>query len=91
MESKAAKIWSYVIHSKDPDTDRYNDKHVVSLLDEIESAQMAVESDSFGYVYYTTAVIVMDEDVDSVDQKARIVRQVFMDCGFKASIEMLMR
>ena len=85
--AKLQKIWSYIIHSREPDTDRYNDKHVVSLLDEIESAQMAVESDSFGYVYYTTAVIVMDEDLEAVEDKARVVRQVFIDRGFKAQIE----
>ncbi|WP_298595471.1 conjugal transfer protein TrbE [uncultured Mitsuokella sp.] len=85
--AKLQSIWSYIIHNKEVDTERHNDKHITGLLDEIESARLAVEADSFGYVYYTTAVIIEDEDQEAADDKARIVYQVFTDNGFKAKIE----
>lgn len=85
--AKLQSVWSYIFHSKEVDIERYNDQHVTGLLQEIESARLAVEADSFGYVYYTTAVIVEDESQDAVNNKARLVRQVFVDRGFKAEIE----
>lgn len=86
--AKLQSVWSYIIHNKEMDTERYNDKHVTSLLDEIEAAKMAVEADSFGFLYFTTAVVIMDEDQEAADNKARLVKQVFIDRGFKnTSIE----
>ena len=85
--AKLQSIWSYIFHGNGNDVERYNDQHVTGLLEEIEAARLAVESDSFGYVYYSTAVIIEDESQEVADNKARLVRQVFVDRGFKAQIE----
>lgn len=89
-KAKLQTIWSYLIHSSSPDPERYDDQHVTGLLEEIEEARLAVEADTFGLVYYTTAIIVTDVDPDEADRKARTVQQQLTDRGFtKVSIETL--
>ena len=87
-KSKLQSLWSYFVHRDDPNIERYDDQHVTGLLEEIEEARMAVEADTFGFVYYTTAVVVMDKDRDEADRKARIVQQTLIELGFtKVNIE----
>ncbi len=81
--AKLQSFWSYFVHRDDPNLERYNDEHVEGLINEIREARLAVEADSFGFVYYTTAIIVSDSDPDIADQRARIVKQLMVDSGFK--------
>lgn len=85
--AKLQSLWSYLIHKNDANPDAYNDEHVMNRMDEIREAKLAVEEDTIGILYYTMAVVVMDEDVESVEAKAKLIRQLIEDCGFKAKIE----
>jgi type IV secretion system protein TrbE len=56
-------------------------------FDEVKDAITAIEGDVTSYGYYSTAIIVMDEDIEQVEDKAKSVRQVFVNLGFSAKIE----
>lgn len=64
-------------------------ENALHKFDEVRDAITAVEGDTMNYGYYSTGVIVMDEDVERAEEKARLVRQVFINLGFAASIESL--
>lgn len=88
--AKLQSWWSYFVHRDAPDIERYNDEHVEGLISEIKEAKLAVEADSFGFIYYTTAIIVSDENPERADHKARIIKQLMLDSGFKkVSVETL--
>ncbi len=56
-------------------------------FDEAKDAINAVEMDTTNYGYFSTAIIVMDEDLEKVETKARFVRQTLINLGLKAKIE----
>lgn len=56
-------------------------------FDEVKDAIHAVESDSTNYGYYSTAIIVMDEDEEVVEKKAKFVWQQIRNLNMKAKIE----
>lgn len=56
-------------------------------FDEVKDAIHAVESDTTNYGFYSTAIIVMDEDADVVEEKAKFVWQQITNLGMKAQIE----
>ena len=56
-------------------------------FDEVKDAITAVEGDVTNYGRYSTAVIVMDEDIEQAENKARIIRQQFVNLGYDAKIE----
>ena len=85
--AKLQSVWSYLFHNNDPDHERYNSEHVMNRMEEIKQANMMVQDDTFGFIYYTTAIVVMDEDQTMADEKAKIVQQTFSDLGLKAKIE----
>jgi len=85
--AKLQSVWSYIFHSQDRNIEMHNDEHVVNRVEEVKAAKLAVEEDTIGFVYYSTAVVVMDEDRDAVEEKAKIIKQAFMDRGFRANIE----
>lgn len=88
--AKLQSFWSYFIHRDAPNLERYNDEHVEGLIHEIKEARLAVEADSFGFVYYTTAIIVSSDDPEEADQRARTIKQLMLDSGFKkVSVETL--
>ncbi len=64
-----------------------NDENILSKLEEIREATNAVEADTISYVFFTMAIIVMDENKEIVEEKAKMVRQVFVNLGMKAKIE----
>ena len=55
--------------------------------DEVRDAIAAVESDTTGYGFYSTAIIVTDNDVEAVEDKARFVRQLITNLGLESNIE----
>lgn len=61
--------------------------NTVDRLAEIRDSVNAVETDHISFVYYSTMVIVADEDPDLADEHAKEIRQEFINKGFKAEIE----
>lgn len=74
-------------------TDRESDANLninaVRKMNEAKDAVTAIESDITTYGYYTTCIVVMDEDQDTADSKADQVNQVFTNLGFKSKTEEL--
>ena len=56
-------------------------------FDEVKDAISAVESDTTNYGYYSTAIVVMDEDLEQVEKKAKYVWQEIVNIGMRAKIE----
>jgi len=67
--------------------DRNINENAQRKFDEVKDAINAVESDTTNYGYYSTAVVVMDEDFEKVEEKAKFVRQEIRKLGMKAKIE----
>ena len=63
-----------------------NNETVEAKLQDVRDAINAVEADTISYVYYTTAVVVMDEDREVVEERAKLVRQVFVNLGMKQTV-----
>ena len=63
------------------------DDVAIDRIAEIRDAINAVEGDHISFVYYSTAVIILDEDRAEVEEKAKLVRQIFIERGMKAKIE----
>ncbi|ERL03194.1 TraG/VirB4 family ATPase [Mitsuokella sp. oral taxon 131] len=63
------------------------DDLAVDRIAEIRDAINAVEGDHISFVYYSTAVVVLDADRETVDEKAKLIRQIFIERGIKAKIE----
>ena len=64
------------------------DDVAVDRIAEIRDAMNAVEGDHISFVYYSTAIIVMDEDREAVEEKAKLIRQIFIERGMqKVKIE----
>lgn len=61
------------------------DDVAVDRLAEVRDAMNAVEGDHISFVYYSTAVLVMDEDRETVDEKAKLIRQIFIERGIKVA------
>ena len=77
-----------LLYGMDNDPNNINENAMMKW-DEVKDAITAVEGDRTGYGYYSTCLVVMDENVEAVEEKARIVRQVFTNLGIEAQIENL--
>ncbi|MBP2629459.1 MAG: trbE [Firmicutes bacterium] len=62
-------------------------ENALRKFDEVKDAISAVEADTTNYGYYSTAVVVMDKDVELVEKKAKYVWQEFINLGMKAKVE----
>ena len=62
-------------------------ENALRKFDEVKDAISATEGDTTSYGYYSTAVIVTDEDLERCEAKAHAVRQLFVNLGYKAVIE----
>ena len=69
------------------ENDNNINENAQAKFDEVKDAISATESDITSYGYYSTAVVVMDEDVETVENKARFVEQKFINLGFDAKVE----
>ena len=54
---------------------------------EAKDAITAVESDVTSYGYYTTALVIMADDADEADERAKQVEYLFANLGFRAKVE----
>lgn len=86
-----SKTKSVMTLLKEALTDRESDAdlniNALRKVGEAKDAVTAVEGDVTSYGYYTTAVVVMDEDQDKADDKADKVNQLFTNLGFKSKTE----
>jgi len=71
--------------SSNPNTDI--DEVALMKADEVKAAINAVEADELNFGFYTTAIIVMDEDMDQADEKAKYIVQTFSGLNMKSKIE----
>ena len=62
-------------------------ENAVMKFDEVKDAITSVEADVTSYGYYSTMIVVMDEDADLVNTKAQLVEQTLINLGFRAKIE----
>ena len=63
------------------------DDIAVDRLAEVRDATNAVEGDHISFVYTSIAVVVMDESRARVEDKAKLIRQIFIERGLRAKIE----
>lgn len=54
---------------------------------EADESITAVETDITTYGFYTTAIVVMDEDSQRADDKAKTILQTLANIGFRAKVE----
>lgn len=62
-------------------------ENAVAKVNEVKSASFSVESDEVNYGYYSTSIVVLDEDLDELKEKAKKIEQVFTNLGLKAKTE----
>ncbi|MBO6178238.1 MAG: conjugal transfer protein TrbE [Selenomonadaceae bacterium] len=84
-KGKLQSIISLITHRQN--NTENNDENILAKLEEVREAKNAVEADTISYIFATMAIIVMDEDREIVEEKAKQVRQVFVNLGMKAKIE----
>lgn len=61
--------------------------NTIDRLGEIRDSLNAVETDHISFIYYSTMVILADDDPEVADERAKTIRQEFINHGFKAEIE----
>lgn len=61
--------------------------NAVIKTNEVEDAITAVEADVTSYGYFSSVVVVTDEDYDMVERKAKYIEQMLVNLGFGAKIE----
>lgn len=84
-KGKLQSILSLILHRQN--NVENNDENIVAKLEEVREAINAVEADTISYIFTTMAIIVMDENREIAEEKAKQVRQVFVNLGMKAKIE----
>lgn len=77
-----------LMYGRDDDPNSINE-NAAHKWDEVKDAIVAVESDACNYGFYSTQIVIMDEDAEAVDEKARIVRQVLNNLGLESQVELL--
>ena len=86
MQSLTSTIADTAIREGTTNAENIDDV-AIDRIAEIRDAINAVEGDHISFVYYSTAVIILDEDRAEVEEKAKLVRQIFIERGMKAKIE----
>jgi len=64
-------------------------ENALMKFDEAKDAITSVEADVTRYGYYSTVIVVMDEDMEAVSTKAQLVEQTLINLGFRAKVENL--
>lgn len=59
----------------------------LAMVDDVESAISETNSQLVSYGYYTSTIILMGEDIKSLEQDAKIIRQIIQNIGFSCRIE----
>ena len=71
----------------DRETPENLNENAAMKFDEVKDAITSVEADVTSYGYYSTMIIVMDEDYETVNTKAQLVEQTLINLGFRAKVE----
>lgn len=61
--------------------------NALNKVNEVKAALNMVEGDEVGYGYYSTMVVLTDENAEIVNEKAKAVEQIFLSLGIKSKIE----
>ncbi|WP_407396717.1 conjugal transfer protein TrbE [Anaerovibrio sp.] len=87
--SKLQPILTRIINklSGTPDDPRNDNKNASIKVYESKDALDSVEQDITRYGFYTTCIVITDEDSDEADEKAKIVCNLLNNSGFDAQIE----
>lgn len=81
-------MFKELMYGRENDPDSINE-NAANKWDEVKDAIAAVEGDACNYGFYSTQIVIMDENVEAVDEKARMVRQLLNNLGLEAQIELL--
>lgn len=87
MQSVSSTIADVTVRDSTQNAENIDDV-AVDRIAEIRDAMNAVEGDHISFVYYSTSIIVMDENREAVEEKAKLIRQIFIERGMpKVKIE----
>lgn len=64
-------------------------ENAIEKVSEVKAAEKMTESDEVLYGFYSTMIVVMDEDEEKVEEKANDIKQIFISLGMKAQTEEL--
>lgn len=62
-------------------------ENALSKVNEVKAAERLIESDEVGYGYYSTMLVILDDDKDQAEGNAKTIEQIFLNLGMKAKIE----
>lgn len=85
LQSFASTLGDTIFRGGEVNADNLNDT-AVDRMNEIRDSINAVESDIISFVLYSVSIIISDSDKEVADEKAKIVRQTFLDYGFKNAV-----
>ena len=94
--TKVKKQWSAKIKSiktlivetiSGAPSSKNDNKNAIDKHNEVEDAIHAVENDSFSFGFYSTAILILDEDENAANVKAKIVVNALMNLNLQAKIE----
>lgn len=71
----------------DKESNENLNENAVMKFDEVKDAITSVEADVTSYGYYSTVIVVADEDYETANTKAQLVEQTLINLGFRAKIE----
>lgn len=62
-------------------------ENAVMKFDEVKDAITSAEADVTSYGFYSTVIVIMDEDYEAANTKAQLVEQTLINLGFRAKVE----
>ncbi|WP_211831047.1 conjugal transfer protein TrbE [Kistimonas asteriae] len=83
-EQKVHSLWDQVFRKGQP---RRVDRDAVEMVGEADQAMSEASSNLVSYGYYTSVVILMDEDRELLDRNCKAIAKRINDLGFTSRIE----
>ena len=85
LQSFASTLGDTIFRGGEVNADNLNDT-ALERMNEIRDSINAVESDVISFVLYSVSVIVFDSSKEIADEKAKTIRQTFLDLGFTDAV-----
>lgn len=85
-QQKVRGFWDQVFHSQQTGKGTI-DQDAAQMVAEAESALAEASSGLVTYGYYTSVVVLMDDDRERLEQAARNIRRLVNNLGFNARVE----
>ena len=85
-QQKVRGFWDQVFHSQQTAKGSV-DQDAAQMVADAESALAEASSGLVTYGYYTSVVVVMDEDRERLEQSARQIKRLINNLGFNARVE----